>query len=475
MLRTLTSASIALTVSGVSLSGNNTRSRAVAGPNPEASRAADIAARAFCEGGPPRPAPVSGALSSSKRCGRGGGSTCGACSVFAMSRTGRVPCAAHIATQCAPGDQSTSFTRTPGSTDAAANTTPTPLTSTSNKRAVPSAVPASSHLPSGDTANRANGRPADAAPLAPAEAKAPSPVPAKDRPAPPRLWAPTPTLLPRSRRIVAPRPTLTSNVCVAAKNDTSMAAMRSAVVLANTLRSVGETLRHVIGSPSKSWHSLVGRTAAPAPLVPSTRCSRSMPSAKPTQSRMPVRSKPMAVAAVPGADATAASSCAPATPSSTSHSRTAPSRAPVASTPFSAGCHAAAYTSHACCATTTSEDDADAYDADESAAIPGTRHATHAPSADAVTTRVAGAAKSTVPSASPAPSLTPWGAHATSYTQDACPGNVTRATPDVVSNTRTTYIPPSRVTTATRRPMGSKHTSVASVVLVGRCGCVRAS
>ena len=143
------------------------------------------------------------------------------------------------------------------------------------------------------------GRPADAAPLA---AGRPGTPLAPGAP-------PPPTPAPRMARMVPRAPPSQSKVCVAAKKLTSTAATRSAAVRTNSRRSVGATRRQVIGSPSRSLHSRSDRTEGASPAPPpamSTLCSRTTPSANPTHSRRPVRSKAMAVAATPGADATAA-------------------------------------------------------------------------------------------------------------------------------------------------------------------------
>ena len=283
---------------------------------------------------------ASESLSASRRFGRGGGATARAVSECAASRSGRAPPAAHTATQCAAGDHATSFTRTPGGTLAAGSMTPMPPTSTSKSRAEPSAAPATIQRPSGESAKRASGRPAEAAPLAAEPAKAPSAL----------LSAPAPPAA-RMARMVPRAPPSHSKVCVAAKKPTSTAATRSATVRAKSRRSVGAARRHVIASPSRSLHSRRDRTEGPSSALPprgvtSTLCSRTMPSANPTHRRRPVRSNAMAVAATPGADATAAMTRALRTPpapaaSLVAHSRTPPSRAPVATTPDAVGCHAA--------------------------------------------------------------------------------------------------------------------------------------
>jgi hypothetical protein len=170
-MRTL--ASISRTASGVSFAGNRFLRAAFASlPNPAASRCCFIAATILGCGLPSRLASES--LSASRRFGRGGGATARAVSECAASRSGRAPPAAHTATQCAAGDHATSFTRTPGGTLAAGSMTPMPPTSTSKSRAEPSGPPATIQRPSGESAKRASGRPAEAAPLAAEPAKAPS-------------------------------------------------------------------------------------------------------------------------------------------------------------------------------------------------------------------------------------------------------------------------------------------------------------
>ena len=72
-------------------------------------------------------------------------------------------------------------------------------------------------------------------------------------------------------------------------------------------RSDADELRRALDSAEKGDWSAVEMALKPSPAPPpamSTLCSRTTPSANPTHSRRPVRSKAMAVAATPGAAAT---------------------------------------------------------------------------------------------------------------------------------------------------------------------------
>ena len=258
---------------------------------------------------------------------RVGGSTIGLPSTLALSPTGRLGSAEATQTTCAAGDHATSLTRTPGFS-AAGMRTPSPPMSTSKSRVDPSAAGATTYRPSGETPNRASC-------------------------AAPSFFACL------SFNPGLPR----SSECVAAKKETSTAAILSAMVRTSTRLSLGVARMHVTASPSVSRHSRRGRTddvgcsCAPAPVrapAPSTSCpsstsiSRTLPSANPTNTRWPPLSNVSAVAATPGCPGAMPVTTEPCAgtlrdpwPHGMFQSRTPPSLATVAASSGRCGCHAA--------------------------------------------------------------------------------------------------------------------------------------
>ena len=184
------------------------RSRAAASWRPPRARAARAAPVRL------RVAPRQQAL------GPRGGATARACSARGERRARARRRRRRRPRSAAPGDQATSFTRTPGGAPAAGSATPTPPSTSEEPRRAVSATPATIQRLRGPSATAAAMASADAAPLAAEPANAPSAL----------LSAPPPpTPAPRMARMVPRAPPSQSKVCVAAKKLTSTAAARSAV------------------------------------------------------------------------------------------------------------------------------------------------------------------------------------------------------------------------------------------------------